>query len=221
MAKVSAFQRFELFAQVPPDALSKLEAVASRRTYEDGQVIMVEGDPSTPVLFVLEGTIRAFHTNPDGREQTLHLLGPGSAVNLPVAFASEASAPASAMALGQVRLLAVGQYDLRRVVSETPSLALVMMRDLSEKLRHFTNLTYDLSLRSVRGRLASFLLEQADAEMDSPVRWTHEAIAARIGTVREVVSRTMRAFVKEGLIKLERQRVTVLDRQALEAEADS
>ena len=221
MAKEPPFQSFELFRDVPPESLSGIAAVAWPRTYEDGQVIMLEDDPGTPVLFVLEGTVRAFHTNPDGREQTLHILGPGSAVNLPVAFTPSAGAPVSAMAVGQLKLLAVGQDDLRRVVSETPPLALAILRDLSEKLRHFTSLAYDLSLRSVRGRLAGFLLDQADAALDSPTRWTHEAIAARIGTVREVVSRTMRAFAREGLIKLERQHISVLDRERLTAEAES
>jgi CRP/FNR family transcriptional regulator len=79
---------------------------------------------------------------------------------------------------------------------------------------------------TVRARLASFLLAHGQRPEGSPldgvhVRWTHHEIAAQIGTVREVVSRTMRAFVKDGLITLERHRIVVLDREALMLEAES
>ena len=53
------------------------------------------------------------------------------------------------------------------------------------------------------------------------MRWTHQEIANQIGTVREVVSRTMRAFVKEGLIKLDRHRIVILDRDALLRESEA
>ena len=75
----------------------------------------------------------------------------------------------------------------------------------------------DLSLRTVRARLARFLLEQSEA--DAPVRWTHAEIAARIGTVRVVVSRTLRDFAAEGILDVQRQRIAVADRDALMREA--
>jgi CRP/FNR family transcriptional regulator len=109
-------------------------------------------------------------------------------------------------------------------VIHTPELALVVLRDLASKVHHLTDLTRDLGLLTVRARLARFLLSQGQPPEGEPppgvhVRWTHHEIANQIGTVREVVSRTMRAFVKDGLIKLERHRIIVLDREALRLEA--
>jgi CRP/FNR family transcriptional regulator len=94
------------------------------------------------------------------------------------------------------------------------------------KVHHLTGLTHDLGLLSVRARLAGFLLSHGQSQAGAPspsahVRWTHQEIAAQIGTVREVVSRTMRAFVREGMIGLERHRILVLDREALLREAQS
>ena len=68
--------------------------------------------------------------------------------------------------------------------------------------------------------VAQFLLSQAQAREDVPVRWTHSEIAARIGTVREVVSRTLRDFVRDELIRVERHRITVLDPEALAAQVE-
>lgn len=112
-------------------------------------------------------------------------------------------------------MLTISQADFRRVVSETPELALTVLCDLSQKLQKMVALTYDLGLRSVRGRLANFLLENANADGTLAERWTQQQIAAHIGTAREVVSRTLRQFSNAGIISIKRQRITILDAPAL------
>ena len=139
---------------------------------------------------------------------------------LRLASAEAGPAPASAVALTPVELAVIPRADFCQTVIHTPELALVVLRDLAAKVHHLTDLTRDLGLLTVRARLASFLLSHGQppegcAPAGVQVRWTHHEIAAQIGTVREVVSRTMRAFVKDGLIKLERHRIVVLDREAL------
>lgn len=214
-------RRVKLFAGLAPASLVALAPLASARSYRDGDSILLEGEEAAGVLFVLEGAARVYRTSPEGREQTLILLHAGDALNLPTPFAPSPVAPASAVAVGDSRLLALPLAAFRRAASEIPDLALAVMGDLAARLRHFTRLTYDLSLRSVRGRLARFLLRHASADAPSPVRWTQEEVAAQLGTVREVVSRTLRAFVREGLIRLDRQRILILDREALERESES
>ncbi len=215
----SPFQQIRLLCRLAPATLRKLDAVAHMRRYADGEMIMWEGEEDVPVFFVLEGAVCAFHVNSNGREQTVNQLGPGDAFNLPQAFAGDHRAPLSAVAVGAVRLLAIAGADFRRVVIATPELAAAVLQELSDRLRYLVGLTYDLSLRSVRGRLARFLLMQANSP--SPARWTHEQTAAQIGTVREVVSRTMLAFVKEGLVRLERGRIVIADAERLSREAES
>jgi len=119
-------------------------------------------------------------------------------------------------------------------VGECPEMALALLRDFAGRLDHLTNLVEDLSLRTVRGRLARFLLEHAPtARLSSPKsdlsgtaeagavtqRWTQEEIAVHLGTVRDMVGRTLRAFADAGLIQMNRQRLVLLDREGLEAEA--
>ena len=211
----------KLFTGLSVEALHPLEESAILIRYADRQLIMLEGDTDTRVFFVLEGSVRAFRTNAEGREQTLALLEAGDAFNLPTVFADGHVTPATAQALGPVAALVIEGDDFQRITSQTPAIALAVLRDLSTKLHHFTTLTHDLSLRSVRARLAGFLLAHMNGAQDSPAAWTQEEIAAQIGTVREVVSRTLRAFTREGLIVMQRQRITVLDAERLQAEADS
>ncbi len=111
-------------------------------------------------------------------------------------------------------------------MGEHPELARVLLEDFARRLDHLTNLVEDLSLRTVRERLARFLLQHAGEKAGGPDsagvvhRWSQEEIAAQIGTVREMVARTLRAFADAGLLRIERHRIILLDREGLEAEAE-
>ncbi len=210
-----------IFASLSGGALSRLESIAHLVQYQNGQVIVLEGEVGAPVFFVVTGTVRVYRTNLDGREQTLIYLKAGDGLNIPTAFSASKAAPASATAVGSAQLLAASNEDFRQVTTQTPEIAQAILADFSEKLRHLTELTYDLSLLNVRARLARFVLEQAETEPAAPLHWTQEQIAAQIGTVREVVSRTLRAFADAGLIEIDRQRIVILDPLGLETEAQA
>lgn len=78
----------------------------------------------------------------------------------------------------------------------------------------------DLALRSVRGRLARFLLQQADGAAVTQ-KWTQDEMAAHLGTVRDMIGRSLRALTDERMIRIDRGRVVLLDRAALEVEAQN
>ena len=207
--------RIRLFKGLSPQVLATLGANLVERRYSEGQIIFVEDEPNAPVFFVVEGQVQVSRSCPEGREQTMMRIGPGEAFYLPCAFASSHEAPATSVALGEVCLLAVAPDAFRRITAETPALALAVLGDLSDKLRHMVCLARDLSLRSVRARLAQFLLEESARRQGDTIRWTHAQIAARIGSVREVVGRLLRELIAEGLISMQRQRILVLDREGL------
>ena len=95
----------------------------------------------------------------------------------------------------------------------------MLLKDFADRLSHLTGLVEQLSLHSMRGRLAHFLINQAE-RADPPEHWTQDEIAAQIGTVRDVVGRTLRSFEDTGLIRRQRNRIILLDRPGLEAEAE-
>jgi CRP/FNR family transcriptional regulator len=95
---------------------------------------------------------------------------------------------------------------------------LAVLRYLSAEVRRLSDMVEELALHPVRTRLARFLLAQL-GESSSTQRWTQQEIAAQVGTVREMVGRTLRAFAEEGLIRRQRGRLVVVDREGLEREA--
>jgi CRP/FNR family transcriptional regulator len=217
--QVEALRRISLFTDLPQETLTRLARVSIRRTYEADETIILDEAPCRAAYFVAKGHVRASRISPDGREQVLARLGPGQSFNTVPPFQPDGVNHATVRAVDEVTLYAVAKEDLIRLVSEDAHLALTLLRDFADRLDHLTDLVEDLSLRTVRGRLARFLLEQAEAGAVTP-RWTQAEIAARLGTVREMIGRTLRAFADAGLIRIDRQRIVLLDGEGLEAEAN-
>jgi CRP/FNR family cyclic AMP-dependent transcriptional regulator len=216
--EVEALRRISLFTDLPQETLARLGRVAIRRTYEADEIIILEGAPCRAAYFVAEGHVRASRISSEGREQVLARLGAGQGFNTVPPFQPCGVNHATVRAAEEVTVYAVTKEDFLRLVSEDARLVLALLQDFADRLDHLTDLVEDLSLRTVRGRLARFLLEQAEAG-EVTATWTQTEIAARLGTVREMIGRTLRAFADAGLIQIDRQRIVLLNREGLEAEA--
>jgi CRP/FNR family cyclic AMP-dependent transcriptional regulator len=219
-AKPAALRRITLFAALSDDALSHIARVAVPRTYGPGEMIILEGEPCRAAYFITAGQVRAYRNSPSGREQVLMQLGAGQAFNLVPLFHGQGLNHASVQAITPVTLEVISREDLQQLVRESPELALALLHDLAQRLDHLTDLVESLSLRTVRGRLARFLLDHVEENTVSR-RWTQDEIAARLGTVRDMVGRTLRAFADAGLVRMERDHIVLLDRAGLESEAEN
>ncbi|TFG73622.1 MAG: Crp/Fnr family transcriptional regulator [Anaerolineales bacterium] len=197
--------------------LKCLSTTAQQRIYAPEQPIIYEGDLCEAAYFILDGTVCIYKMSPQGRQQILINLGAGQAFNTVPAFLSHGMNPSSAVAVTPVTLLILFKDDIEETIQHCPDLALVIIHDFAERLSHLSSLAGDLALLPVRARLARFLLD----EIANPqaARWTHEEMASRIGSVREVVNRIMRDFVKQGLIRKDRQQLVIVDQEALKREA--
>ena len=215
-----ALRRIALFADLPSDTLARVARAAVRREYAPDEFIIFEGDPCRAAYFVAQGHVRVLRTSPEGREQVLSQLGPGKSFNTVPPFHRDGVNHATAQAVEPAVLYAIPRDELVTLVTTSPPVALALLEDFADRLDHLTDLVEDLSLRTVRGRLARFLLRQADEEADAVAReWTQAEMAARLGTVREMIGRTLRSFADAGLIRFNRQTIQLLDRKGLEAEA--
>lgn len=223
---VGDLRRIALFSNLDDETLARVARMAIRRVFARGETIIAEGDPCQAAYFVAEGHVRVYRLSLSGREQVLARLSPGQAFNTVPPFQQQGVNHATVGALTTVTLYAILSSDLRYLVREHPDVALAILKDFADRLDHLTNLVEDLSLRTVRGRLARFLLEHSPPEPSgttpasgSTRRWTQDEMAAHLGTVRDMVGRTLRSLGDAGLIRMDRQRIVLLDREGLEAEA--
>ena len=218
----TAFLRTVSFcANLPEPALHALAAIAVPARNSAGSMIQLEGDPAVVMYIVVAGRVKIARVGANGREQVLNIISSGGHFNTVPIFDGGAC-PANAEALTNVELLALPRDPLLALVEQQPALALALLSEFTGRLRHLVNLVDELSLHTVQGRLAGLLLDQAAAaergEAGAPL--TQAEMAARLGTVREMVGRTLKSFEALGLLRLDRGTITLLDRARLEAQRE-
>jgi CRP-like cAMP-binding protein len=214
--EIQKLRTIKLFSGLTDPDLAKIFSYAILVKAPAGMEILYAGDLDCPAYFILSGSVKVFRINPDGREQTLIHLSVGDVFNLPTVFLEPGRTPASVTALEDSILLRIERDNLRRMVNEIPGLNLAVLGDLSSKLEHLTEVVHDISLRSVRSRLARFLFTHSLSGNAS--LWTQEQIAQQVGSTREAVNRALRELIKAGIIRTDRHRIIILDQARLEAE---
>lgn len=200
------------FADLNTTQLNEIARLAIVRRLARGEIVSLEGEPCTAIYFVIEGRVRAFKTSPQGREQIVSEIQAGEAFYLVPAL-DNSPLPVSTEASTRVLLLSLAREDFVQIVQRYPPLALAVLRDLAQRLRRLSALIEDLALRSVPERLAKLLITHATAS--NARRMTQREMAAQLGTVREVVARTLAQFEVQGWIRIERGSITIVDAEAL------
>ena len=207
------------FAQLDDRALQAVARASLRRDYGTDQTVFVEGEPCTGLYVVEEGWLKAVKMSIEGREQVLRFVGPGEVVNEIGVFADTRN-PATAIALEPTTSWLIHQQAILRLLEEEPGFARSVAQSLSQRVLHLVSLVEDLSLRTVEARLARLLLEEAEHHMVQRQRWATQAeMAARLGTVLDVINRALHGLAREGLIQVERHQIRILDPEGLRQRA--
>jgi CRP/FNR family transcriptional regulator len=221
--KVAALRNTALFGELDERTLGALAGRAAERRYARDEVLFLAGEEARGLFVIVEGAVRAFRESLDGREQVIHVERAGATVaELPVF--DDGPYPSTVAADEATSVLFIDKRDVRRLALEHPEIALAALKVLAGRLRHCAELVETLSLREVGQRLARFLLAEARAkgareggEFRLTLTHTNQQIAARVGSVREVVSRALTRLQHDGLVRLEGRLLTVPDEKALAA----
>jgi len=199
--------------------LKAVAEAATRKGYSKNQVVFVEGEPSDGLFIVDEGWLKVVKLSADGREQVIHFLGPGETFNA-LSVLTKMPNPATVVALEKSTVWLVHREAMMQLLDTHPKLALAMVQKLAVRLQHLVSLVEDLSLRTVEERLSRLLLEHSEQGTLQRRRWaTQTEMAARLGTVPDVLSRALRKLADEGLIRVARHQIEILDLKGLEERA--
>jgi CRP/FNR family transcriptional regulator len=207
MSTIEDLRAIPLLASLDMPTLADTARRVIHCAFRPGQYILSEGEQAPGLYFVLRGRVRLSRTAADGREQVLAMIGPGEPFD-PVPLFDGGPNPSSARAMSAVSCLLLSRDDLLALIGRHPGLALAMLGSMAGQLRELVGLVEDLAFRTVRARLARQLLaEGAGGAADL----TQQELAERAGTVREIAGRALRRLAEEGLVRLERGRVIVLE----------
>ena len=209
-----------LFAGLGENEVAALAQRTVERRFASGEMLFWEGEPCGGIFLIAEGSVKIFKTSSGGRELMLSLeTAPCTVAELPLFDGGPY--PASVRGVDPVVALFINKTDFHQVCRQYPDVGLKILAVVGRRLRHLVGLVETMTFGSVTQRLARLLLDasrQAGSDaFDLP--HTHQELASRLGTVREVVSRNLARFRAEGLVRIEGHQLQILDRAGLERES--
>lgn len=183
--------------------------------------VIVEGEAAPGFYYLRSGRARIFRTGADGREQSFRIVSPGETFGEVPVFDAQPN-PASVEALSDCEIILVPTKAVIDAVGRHPEVAVPLLIHFARRLRSFTELVEQISLQTVPSRIARYLYQVAREEGVSTEEGvviardiTQQDLASLVGSVREVVSRSLKAMEDEGVIRIRRKEMVIVDLAAL------
>ena len=189
--------------------------IAFEKKINKGQTLLEEGDESEYMYLIISGAVKIYKRSINGKEQILNIESTGESLNDVSTFDGGGSAM-DMLAMTPVHLLAIKKADIKALFTKFPKIAVNVAGVLAAKVRRDSSLVEVLSFDQVISRLARLIMKQTDAEKSLLPLFNQQDLAAMVGTSRVVVNRSLKAMEDQGAIRLERRRIVVTDRVALE-----
>jgi CRP-like cAMP-binding protein len=206
-----------LFRGLPREEVGRIAQLAVDKQYKRGQAVFQEGDDADGFYVIGDGLVKVFKMSMDGKEQILHILGPGEPFGEVPVFSGQRF-PASAETIVESRLIFLPRPEFVNLITRNPSLVLNMLAVLAMRLRQFATQIENLSLKEVPARLAAYLLYLAreQGEEDSvKLHISKGQLASLLGTVPETLSRVFSKMTAQTLIEVDDRHIRFLDRDGL------
>ena len=224
MLSLEIIQKIPYFSTLPIEspAFAKIIAGTIEATFEEKQLLYLEGEPSQGLYFVVKGQVRIFKSGSRGKEQNLYLVSQGDTFNDVPALDGEVN-PASAQALEVSTVLLIPTLLFRELFETEPVVARRLAHTYAARLRYLITLAGDISLKHVTARITKILLTEGisngfrDKELHDEVKAevTQQQMAAMAGTVREMVGRSLRSMEASGAIETRRGYILIKDKSIL------
>jgi CRP/FNR family transcriptional regulator len=199
-------------------SVAELEVIKQsffEKTIQRGEMIFLEGEPADILFFLISGIVKLFKTSAQGKEQIISLARPYEVLN-DISIFDNGPNPMGAQAMSTVTLYGIKKDRLEVALRQHPQVSSRIIQVLAARTRQLISLVEDLSFKHVIGRVAKILLEHTGDGAGPGQRLTQQEMAAMAGTAREVVARSLKAMEERGLIRLERHRIVISDKNALQ-----
>jgi CRP/FNR family transcriptional regulator len=211
------------FRLLPAVERRRLLGRCAERTLNAGEVLFAEGEPCRGLYVLVDGRVELRQLSPRGREQVLHTEGPGATLGEAPLF-DRGGYVASAVAAMPTRALFVPRAEVIALLQRHPAIAVSLLETMARRVRRFADMAGSLTFHPVQERLAHYLATAA-GETGHPVAaglvvdlvLTQEQLAARLGTVRELVARAFAQLEARGVITRKRARIVIRDPERLAA----
>jgi CRP-like cAMP-binding protein len=217
--QVELVKNIPYFAGLNQAELDAVNRIVKERAYARGDMVFMDGETANDLYFVASGAVKVFKTSVSGKEQIISIMRPGESFN-DVSVFDNGLTLVSAQTMTPAVLYSISREDLDNLMGKYPRIARNLINVLAKRVRNLVVLIEDLSFRTVVGRVAKILLDTATGGKEGP-KLTQQEMAAIAGTAREVVGRSLKSLEDDGIIKLDRHRIIITDREALKRMVNS
>jgi CRP/FNR family transcriptional regulator, anaerobic regulatory protein len=210
-ARTVLLERFPVFAQIAPSQLDELLAAAPLQRASAGSVLFEPNQPCEGFPLVLEGSVKVVKTSPAGREIVLYRVSPGEGCILSGGcLLGQHDYAARGVAESDVTLLRIPPVQFQDLMVTFEPFRRFVFDLYGARLAEMMELIDEVAFRKLDARLARLLVQRGPA-----LETTHQMLADELGSVRVFVSRLLRNFEERGWVKLERERIEVVDAKGL------
>lgn len=214
------------FAQFTPQQLSKVKSIINEKVYLKDSPIFLYNDSCNRAFILKKGKVKASKFSSEGKELIIKFFNPGDFFGEAPLFIRNGCYPASTYACEDSEVYYFTKHDFKKLILNDPEIALSIIEVYSTKLLTLVSIVEGLSLKNVKSRLINFLVEQIPKELQNShdqidlfLRFSQSEIAARLGTVREQISRIFSKLAQDGIIEIQGKKVTIYNLSKLKTEA--
>ncbi|NOH04153.1 MAG: Crp/Fnr family transcriptional regulator [Chloroflexi bacterium] len=209
--KIAALKENEYFDDLSDSLLKEIAGHTHLREYQRGDVMFWEGDACDGLFIIERGGAKIFRLSPHGRQYIVRILQEKDTFAEVPAF-DEGTNPVNVEALETCRVWVINKNKLHELVMAHPMFAQKVLANFGRMLRGMVRMVSEMAFYQVTHRLARLIAELPQDK--SAPHWTQEQLAARLGTVREVVARSMKELERSGAIRVEDRRILIADKDA-------
>ena len=208
--RIKVLKGNEYFDELSEPILKDIAEHMHLREYSRGDVLFWEGDPCEGLHIIEHGSAKIFKLSPQGRQYIVRILQEGDTFSEVPAF-DEGANPVNVEALETCRVWVIEIQKLHELIMTNPVFSQKVLLNFGKMLRGMVRMVSEMAFYQVTHRLAR-LVAELPQEKSAP-HWTQEQLAARLGTVREVVARSMKELECSGAIKVEDRRIQIADQE--------
>ena len=215
--KLTALRNCSYFNGLGEAILIKLAEEMRLVRFARGEILFWQGDPSAGLQIIREGSVKLFKLSPQGRELIINTYEDGATFNEVSVFDNGVN-PVNVAALEDSDVWILSPELIQETLYQHPEMGRAVIQNLARNLRMMVGIVEELSFYQVTNRLARLLSQLPPDQLsgEASSRITQDQLAARLGTVREVVSRSLRELERSGAIRVYRRQIEVIDPAALE-----
>jgi len=214
--KLATLRKNIYFAGLDDDALRLVAEGMHLYRFARKESIFLEAETCAGLHIMKSGSAKVFLLSPQGRQYIVKILYEGDTFN-EVSVYGGGENPVNTAALEESEIWIIQTEILRKLVSSYPKYANQIINNLSNNLRDLVLRVSGMAFFQVTHRLAHLLNELPEEALngENNTRLTQDQLAARLGSVREVIARSLRALERSDAIRLENRRIYIEDREKL------